>query len=202
MGNLVTRPVVLIDGGHLLAGVGRSLGLGPRRVDGRLDIVSLVGRVLRLLPDGPLAETHWFDGALPDRPTTDLARLEACERITVITSPVRGGRQRYLEAMVLRDALALAADGTRCYLVGDPRRHAVTLELFAAAGSPATIIGVAGGESTPAPRLWLRRADLADLFWETEGARGRRRASSAGYVPPRVHATQARPGPPALGGRV
>lgn len=151
--------LVLIDAGHLLAAVGRALGVGAPRVAGRFDTSRLVDAVLSVLPPDGKPTVRWYDGVLPGAAKRVAPELVAREDVTVVELPVQGGRQRHVEGSVLRDVLAPSA-AVPTHLVGDPRRHVLALDLAAEQGRPLTLIGVSDGERTPAPRLWLRRPDL------------------------------------------
>lgn len=151
--------LVLVDAGHLLAGVGRCLGVGAPRVSGRFDLSRLVDALLSVLPGAAVPRLRWYDGLLPGASTLDAPTRDDVEAVALL---VRGGRQRHVEAAVARDLLGEAVEhpGGTSYLVGDPRRHAVALQAAERLGHHLCLIGVSDAERTPADRLWLRRPDL------------------------------------------
>lgn len=177
---------MLVDAGHLLAAAGRCTGLGAPRRQGRFSLPCLLGRIVALLPEAERPpDVLWFDGAAGER-GTDLEELLERRSVDLEEVPVRGGRQRGLEALVLRAVLRPDLRGRRLYLVADPRRHATAVLEARRAGSRVTFIGVAYGEASPASdRVWLRRAEVeACVVDPTPSGTARRHGS--GYRAPAV----------------
>jgi hypothetical protein len=168
----LVRPLVVVDAAHLYAAAARSLGLGAARRPGRFDPVVLVDLVLSLLPEAErAAEVVWLDGVRPGARSPELDRLRADERVRLQLVPVRAGRQRHVEALVVAEVLSAGHRSAAVLLVGDPRRHAVALDLAAEAGIALRLVGTADGETSPAPRLWLRRGQLGPALLDRRPAR-------------------------------
>ena len=155
--------LVVIDAAHLLAAAGRCTGSGSRRRSSGFDLDRLLTAVLALLPQNAAPHVRWYDASNPGL-HTPAPQPRARTEVEVITTLLRGGRQRNIETLVLRDVLSvlgsLSDEPLRLYLLGDPRRHAVTMETASGAGVETILVGVADGEPTPANRIWLRRPDI------------------------------------------
>lgn len=152
---------MFVDAAHLYASAGRSLGLGAAGVRGSLDPDVLLREVVALVPAASRPPTlYWYDGRGSSvSPPTPGLRHGMQMRVLAL----RGGRQRLLEAALLRDVLFELAEppAEKCfYLLGDPRRHSLALESASAAGHDLVLVGVAHGETAPADRQWLRRPEL------------------------------------------
>lgn len=187
---------LFIDAAHLLAASGRSAGLGPGRVRGRFDVDELVRQVLALLPEAQRRATvHWYDAAGGGlRPVLPRPELQC---LVPVLLPLVGARQRHVEAALLRDVMLCLDDplARPLYLVGDPRRHALSLQLAREDGIALQLIGVAEGETTPAPRLWVRRRDVLRAVRDP---RPRRRSApmttpQGGYQRPSLRTTPVNP---------
>lgn len=188
--------LLMIDGGHVLSAAGRATGVGGRRCAGAFDVPKLISGLRALIPAAAdLVGTFWYDGVPPAGESRDLREVrERSPATTVVALPMRGGRQRHVEAAMLRDASdAVSRQGVRClYLAADPRRHSVTVQTVQDAGCDVVLMGVSDGERTPAERIWLRRPEvLRALSSEVRRPPGSRPASSA-YQRPDVHSSPVR----------
>ena len=187
--------LVVIDAAHLFAAAGRCCGLGARRRSSGFDVDRLLAAILALLPQNAAPQVRWYDASNAGlRTPAPLGHAKAL--VEVVTTPLRGGRQRNVEALVLRDVLGVLASTTdramRLYLLGDPRRHAVTLETISDLGVEPTLIGVSDGEPTPAARIWLRRPEVVVAVRAERGIQPSRTMSKSGYTAPDVRSSPVR----------
>lgn len=190
----MTVTLVVIDAAHLLAAAGRCTGSGAARSASSFDLDKLLQGVLALLPAHAAPHVRWYDASNPGVATPAPRRRSGTD-LEVVTTLLRGGRQRNIEALVLRDILSFLGlpsdESLRLYLVGDPRRHAVALESAADAGAEMVLVGVADGEPTPASRIWLRRPEVVGaLRARRTGAQTRPPSTITGaYTAPDVRST-------------
>jgi hypothetical protein len=138
---------------------------------------------------------RWYDGSVRGEVARETTDVQASGLAAVALLPVRGGRQADVVPAVMRDVmLAVALRVTPLYLVGDPRRHALAVQVALDAGATVQLIGVSDGERTPARRMWLRRPEVMRTL--VAGADRRPRPAAGrrdGYRPPAAHGTAIRP---------
>lgn len=175
--------------------MGRCAGLGPARTAGTFDTPTVLRQLQALVPSTWSLETiRWYDGApFPEEPP-ELSALRSHPGVTLVVLPLRGGRQRHVEAAVLRDALDVVAHTgiERLYLAGDPRRHALTVQSARDSGCDIEIIGVSDGEQTPGDRIWLRRPEVLGALIGSGRGRRTSAASRGAYQSPGLHRTPVR----------
>ncbi len=185
----MTRAQLLVDGGHVLAAAGRAIGSGASRTAGAFDLPRLVSAMRALIPTTvDLTQIVWYDGVPPNGEPRELHDLRERSAASVVALPMRGGRQRHIEAAVLRDALEAVdrRDHRRLYLAADPRRHALAIQTVQESGCDVVLIGVSDGERTPAERIWLRRPDLLRAVARDGGTRAALRPGAPAYQRPAV----------------
>ena len=175
--------LLVVDAAHLLAAAGRSVGSGARRHRAEFDVSRLLAEVLAVVPSD-VRRALWVDATHPGL-RTPVPRAPEGVRLDVVTLPLVGGRQRHVEAVILRDVL-LDHSGS-LWLVGDPRRHAVLVHTLEDSGREVTLVGISEGEPSPALRRWVRRAEVLASLRAGSVTKGGARPS---YQSPLVHSSK------------
>jgi len=178
------RHALFVDAGYLLA-AGGSLCLATHR---RAEIQCAYGGLHQALVDFtttdcglPILRTYWYDGAPTvgphTQPSTDHLTIAALPNLKLRLGRLSGGRQKGVDALVMRDLMTLARERaiSTAYLLGgddDLREGVIAAQDM---GVRVILIGVPGTVGQNQAQTLVHECDfahvLAEEFWKPHFAR-------------------------------
>src|SRR4051794_20038291 len=108
------RFAIFVDAGYLLAEGGEQVLGTIRRPEIAVDHPRLLAGLIALAAERsglPLLRVYWYDGARDRLPTADHLRVAELADVKLRLGLVAGGRQKGVDALLVRDLLTLARNG-------------------------------------------------------------------------------------------